>query len=178
MRILPRPAGIVEVADLAGAVVQIVVVHRALVEAGEIVGRESAVENHEAGVQAQGEGDGVLVLPRRFGLLDNGTALELRESVVRDGIAEGGLVVLLIQGRCVPVSIMDRVLDLLQKAVHVTVDGIDEQGRSLRRMAEETLRDKGVVGLLGQRHLGVELRLQRPDEGIICQFQVHSYAVD
>ena len=73
-------------ADLAGAVIQIVVIDGALVETGEVVGREAAVKDHENGVKAQDEGDGVLVLPCRLGFLDDGLALDLGEGQVRDGV--------------------------------------------------------------------------------------------
>ena len=102
MRIFSVPAGIVDVADLAGAVVEIVIVNGALVETGEVRGRETAVENHETRVKAHDKGDGILVLPCRLRLFDDGFPLELGKGKVRDRIAEGSFIVPLVKGVHIP----------------------------------------------------------------------------
>ena len=106
MRVFSVPAGVVEVADLAGAVVQVVIVDGALVQPREVFCREAQVQDREAGIQPQYVCDGVLVLPCRLGFLDDRLALELRETEVRDGVAERGFVVALVQGDGVAVRVV------------------------------------------------------------------------
>ena len=74
--------------------VEIVVENGVLVQAGEVLGGEAEVEDHKARIDAEDEGNGILVLPCRFRFLDDGFALDLRKAQVRDRIAESGLVVL------------------------------------------------------------------------------------
>ena len=181
------PAGVVEMADLAGAVVQVVVVDGAFVEACEVLGAEAAgggggavaatQQDHEARIQAQHIGDGILVLPCRLGFLDDGLALELGEAEVRDGVAERRFVVALVQGDGVAVRVVRGGGGFAGDAVDETVDGRGEQGRGFGRIGQETLGDEGVVGLLREGHLGVQLLFERLDQLSICQFQVHPVVV-
>ena len=80
MRVFSVPAGVIEVTDLAGTVVQVVIVDGTLVQPREIFRREAQVQDCEAGIQPQDKRHGILVLPCRLGFLDHGLALELRET--------------------------------------------------------------------------------------------------
>ena len=177
MRVFSVPAGVVEVADLAGAVVQVVIVDGALVQPREVFCREAQVQDREAGIQPQYVCDGVLVLPCRLGFLDDRLALELRETEVRDGVAERGFVVALVQGDGIAVRVVGGGVDFAGDAVDKTVDGGREQGGGFGRIGQETLGDEGVVGFLGEGHLGVQLLFQRLDQDSICLFRVHPVVV-
>ena len=177
MRVFSVPARVVEVADLAGAVVQIVIVDGTLVQPREIFRREAQVQDCEAGIQPQHVRDGVLVLPCRLGFLDHGLALKLRETKIRDGVAEGGFVFTLVQGDGVAVRVVGRGIDFAGDAVDKTVDGGGEQGGGFGRIGQESLGDEGVVGFLGERHLGIQLLFQRLDQNSICLFRVHPVVV-
>ena len=177
MRVFSVPAGVVEVADLAGAVVQVVIVDGTLVQPREIFRREAQVQDCEAGIQPQHVRDGVLVLPCRLGFLDHGLALELRKTEVCDGIAERCLVIALVQGDGVAVRVVGGGVDFPGDPVDIAVDGCREQGGGFGRVGQEAFGDEGVVGFLGEGHLGVQLLFERLDQHSICLFRVHPVVV-
>ena len=135
------------------------------------------MQDGEAGIEPQDVCDGVLVLPGRLGFFDHGLALELGEAEVRDGVAERGLVVALVQGDGVAVRVVGGGVHLAGDAVHKTVDGGGEEGGGFGRIGQEALGDEGVVGFLGEGHLGVQLLLERLDQHSICLFRVHPVVV-
>ena len=86
------------------------------------------VQDDEAGVDAEGEGDGVFVFAGGFGFLDDGGALELGEAEVRDGVAEGGFIGALVQRGGVAVPVVRGRRHFRGDAVHVAIDRDREEG--------------------------------------------------
>ena len=177
MRVFSVPAGVIEVTDLAGTVVQIIVIHGTFMEPREVLGRKTQVQDRKTGIQSQDKRHGVLVLPCRLGFLDHGLALELGEAEVRDGVAERRFVVALVQGDGVAVRVVGGGVDLAGDAVDKAVDGRGEEGGGFGRVGQEALGDEGVVGFLREGHLGVQLLFERLDQLCICLFRVHPVVV-
>ena len=177
MRVFSVPAGVIEVTDLAGTVVQIIVIHGTFMEPREVLGRKTQVQDRKTGIQSQDKRHGVLVLPCRLGFLDHGLALELRKTEVCDGIAERCLVIALVQGDGVAVRVVGGGVDFPGDPVDIAVDGCREQGGGFGRVGQEAFGDEGVVGFLGEGHLGVQLLFERLDQHSICLFRVHPVVV-
>jgi hypothetical protein len=77
---------------------------------------------------------------------------------------------LLVEGDGVAMAVAGFRRHFLGDAVYVTFDGIDKQGGGFRRVVKQALGNERVVGLLGQRHLGVQLPFKRLNDGFVCLF--------